>query len=40
VWRGAVAILAMQFLAGFGHMPLIFCAVHTSIVFVLGMSEG
>ena len=43
VWRasgGAVAILAMQFLAGFGHMPLMLVPFATSIVLVFGTPEA
>jgi CBS-domain-containing membrane protein len=43
LWRalgGAVAILAMQFLAGFGRMPLMLVPFATSIVLVLGTPEA
>jgi CBS-domain-containing membrane protein len=43
VWRaagGAIAILAMQFLAGFGHMPLMLVPFATSIVLVFGTPEA
>jgi CBS-domain-containing membrane protein len=37
---GAIAILAMQFLAGFGRMPLMLVPFATSIVLVLGTPEA
>lgn len=43
LWRalgGAIAILAMQFLAGFGRMPLMLVPFATSIVLVLGTPEA
>jgi CBS-domain-containing membrane protein len=43
LWRGvggAIAILAMQFLAGFGHMTLSLVPFATSIVLVLGAPEA
>ena len=43
VWRalgGAISILAMQFLAGFGHMPLMLVPFATSIVLVFGTPEA
>jgi CBS-domain-containing membrane protein len=43
LWRalgGGIAILAMQFLAGFGHMPLMLVPFATSIVLVLGAPEA
>lgn len=42
-WRGlggAIAILGMQFLAGFGHMSLALVPFATSIVLVLGAPEA
>jgi len=43
LWRafgGAIAILAMQFLAGFGRMPLMLVPFATSIVLVLGTPDA
>lgn len=43
LWRalgGAIAILAMQFLAGFGRMPLMLVPFATSIVLVFGTPEA
>jgi CBS-domain-containing membrane protein len=42
LWRalgGAIAILAMHFLAGYGHVPLMLVPFATSIVLVLGTPE-
>lgn len=42
-WRsagGAVAILAMYFLAGFGEMPVMLVPFATSIVLVLGLPDA
>ncbi|HLL26984.1 MAG TPA: HPP family protein [Xanthobacteraceae bacterium] len=42
LWRGlggAIAILTMQFLAGFGHAPLALVPFATSIVLVLGTPQ-
>ncbi len=42
-WRaagGGIAILAMHFLAGLGHMPLMMVPFATSIVLVLGMPDA
>lgn len=43
LWRalgGAIAILAMHFLAGYEHMPLMLVPFATSIVLVLGTREA
>jgi CBS-domain-containing membrane protein len=43
LWRasgGAIAILAMHFLAGYGHVPLVLVPFATSIVLVLGTPEA
>jgi CBS-domain-containing membrane protein len=43
LWRalgGAIAILAMHFLAGYGHVPLMLVPFATSIVLVLGTPEA
>jgi CBS-domain-containing membrane protein len=43
LWRalgGAIAILAMHFLAGYRHMPLALVPFATSIVLVLGAPEA
>ena len=43
LWRalgGAIAILAMHFLAGYGHTPLMLVPFATSIVLVLGTPEA
>src|SRR5258708_10341325 len=43
LWRalgGAIAILAMHFLAGYEHVPLMLVPFATSIVLVLGTPEA
>ena len=43
LWRalgGAIAILAMHFLAGYGHVPLMLVPFATSIVLMLGTPEA
>lgn len=43
LWRsagGALAILAMYFLAGFGEMPVMLVPFATSIVLVLGLPDA